>query len=211
MIDEALRSSAGAGGIAAPQVPGGSGTIDPAGPRIVRNADVAIEVGDGKFGGAFDRVNTIATAAGGYVTSSSTASTGEAKDKRARSGQLTVRVPSERFQEVRTSLAQLGEVEHESISGNDVSGQIVDYDARLRSLAAQEESLRVLVGKATNVGEVLAGAELAVLGPPADRAAPGPAAAARPGREPGHHLGLALRAGCGPDLRPRAPARHRPG
>ena len=159
MTDEAVRSSAGVtGAVAASQVPvpaGGSGTIDPAGPRIVRTADVAIKVGDGKFGGAFDRVNTIATSAGGYVTSSSTASTGEAKDKRARSGQLTVRVPSDRFQDVRTSLGQLGEVENESVSGADVSGQLVDYDARLRSLQAQEESLRVLVGKATNVGEVL--------------------------------------------------------
>ncbi|MGH9226660.1 MAG: DUF4349 domain-containing protein, partial [Acidimicrobiales bacterium] len=149
------RDVAGAG--LTPQVGGGS-TIDPAGPRIVRTADIAIEVGKGKFGGAFDRVNAIATSHGGYVTSSSTATGGDdnrGQENRARSGQLTVRVPSDRFEDVRTALGQLGSVEHQALRGEDVSGQLVDYDARLRSLQAQEDSLRVLVGKATNVGEVM--------------------------------------------------------
>ena len=142
-------------GVTAGGVPAGgvAATIDPAGPRIVRTADIAIEVGKDKFGGAFDRVNAIATSHGGYVTSSSTATTGE--DNRARSGQLTLRVPSERFEEVRVALGQLGTPERQSSRGDDVSGQLVDYDARIRSLRAQEDSLRTLVSRANTVGEVL--------------------------------------------------------
>jgi hypothetical protein len=99
---------------------------------------------------AFDRVASVAAANGGFVSSSTTATVDE-----ARSGILTVRVPADRFDSVRLALGELGEIESQSIRGDDVSGQLVDYEARLRSLQAQEESLLVLVGRATAVGEVL--------------------------------------------------------
>jgi hypothetical protein len=84
------------------------------------------------------------------VASSSTSSI----DK-ARAGELTVRIPSDRFDAARRDLAALGKVEYQALRGEDVSGQLVDYDARLKSLDAQEEALRGLLGKATVVGEVL--------------------------------------------------------
>jgi hypothetical protein len=137
----------------APLPPGGSGTVGPTGPKIVRNADLAVKVTKGQFRSAFDRVASIAAASGGYVTSSSTYAARD--DRRPSSGQLTVRVPAERFDDTRRALGQLGTVEQESLRGEDVSGQLVDQEARLRSLQAQEESLRTLLAKATNVGEVL--------------------------------------------------------
>ncbi|HVL27195.1 MAG TPA: DUF4349 domain-containing protein [Acidimicrobiales bacterium] len=140
------------GAPAPPVGPGLPGAVDPAGPRVVRTADLALEVAEGRFGSAFDRVAAIAITSGGYVTSSST--TGEG-GRRARSGQLTLRVPSDRFEDARRALRQLGEVDQESLRGEDVSGQLVDYEARLRSLRAQEESLQALLGRAANVGEVL--------------------------------------------------------
>lgn len=45
--------------------PGGGGIIDPAGPKIVRTADLAVEVGDGRFGAAFDRWRPSPRATGG--------------------------------------------------------------------------------------------------------------------------------------------------
>ncbi|MEW6152680.1 MAG: DUF4349 domain-containing protein [Actinomycetota bacterium] len=144
--------------IGVPPSPGG--TVDPAGPRVVRTAELAIEVDEGRFGAAFDRVAAIAASHNGYVTSSSTSSAGtDAKlpggPERANSGHLTLRVPSDRFEEARAALRQVGTVGSESLRGEDVGGQLVDYDARLRSLQAQEESLQTLVGRATNVGEVM--------------------------------------------------------
>ena len=150
-----------AGGAPVPQIapvpPGGTGTVGPSGPKIVRNADIAVRVGTGRFGTAFDRVASIAAANGGYVTSSttSTGGGGSSRSSRARSGELTVRVPSERFDDTRRALGQLGTVEQESLRGEDVSGQLVDQDARLKSLQAQEDSLRTLLAKATGVSEVL--------------------------------------------------------
>jgi hypothetical protein len=150
---QGAASVATAPGAAQPLPPTGTGTgtVGPTGPKIVRNGDLSVRVGKGRFGAAFDQVATIAEANGGYVTSSTT-STGSS---RARSGQLTVRVPFDRFDATRQALGRLGTVEQESLRGEDVSGQLVDYDARLRSLQAQEDALQALLGKAANVGEVM--------------------------------------------------------
>jgi hypothetical protein len=129
---------------------GGSSPVVPGAPKVVRTADVRVKVTKGGFNAAFDRVASVAAANGGFVSASSTATADD-----ARSGILTVRVPADRFDTMRLTLGELGEVESQTIRGEDVSGQLVDYEARLRSLQAQEESLLVLVGKATAVGEVL--------------------------------------------------------
>ncbi len=131
-----------------PTTPGA--TPVPGSPKIVRTGELRVNVGKNGFDVAFDRVASIASAHGGFVASSSTSSI----DK-ARSGDLTVRVPSDRFDAARRDLAALGKVEYQALRGEDVSGQLVDYDARLKSLAAQEEALRGLLGRATAVGEVL--------------------------------------------------------
>lgn len=136
----------------APMPPDGGGPapVVPGSPRVVRTADVRVKVAKGGFSAAFDRVASVAAASGGFVSSSTTGSVDD-----ARSGNLTVRVPADRFDNMRLTLGELGDVESQSIRGEDVSGQLVDFDARLKSLQAQEESLLVLVGRATAVGEVL--------------------------------------------------------
>ncbi len=134
----------------APLPPDGTTAVVPGSPRVVRSADLRVKVTKGGFGVAFDQVASLAAANGGFVSSSSTSSNDD-----ARSGELTVRVPADRFDSVRQSLSGLGEVESQSIRGEDVSGQLVDFDARLKSLRAQEDSLRVLVGQAKAVGDVL--------------------------------------------------------
>ena len=161
-VASTLAAQDSAGGSAAPAIagkseiaplpPDGGGTtaVVPGSPRVVRTADVRVKVAKGGFNAAFDRVASVAAANGGFVSSSSTATTDD-----VRSGTLTVRVPVDRFDSVRLALGELGEIESQSIRGEDVSGQLVDYEARLRSLQAQEESLLVLVGRATAVGEVL--------------------------------------------------------
>jgi len=133
-----------------PPVPGGGSTPVPGSPRIVRSGELRVNVGERGFDAAFDRVASIAAAHGGFVAGSSTSAVED-----ARSGELTVRVPSDRFDSARRDLAALGKVEFQALRGEDVSGQLVDYEARLRSLTAQEEALRGLLGKATVVGEVL--------------------------------------------------------
>ncbi len=133
-----------------PVPPDGGSTPVPGSPKIVRTGELRVNVGKNGFDAAFDRVASIAAAHGGFVASSSTSTI-----EKSRAGELTVRIPSDRFDSARRDLAALGKVEYQALRGEDVSGQLVDYDARLKSLTAQEEALRGLLAKATAVGEVL--------------------------------------------------------
>ena len=148
-----------------------AGIVPPGGPRVVRRASVRVEVAGGAFGRAFDRAQALAGAHGGFVASSSTSTgaavdgvaasgatdeTGESDRKdRPLAGELTLRVPADRFDALRRDLAGLGTVAGESVQGEDVTAQLVDYDARLKSLAAEEDALRTLMGRAGAVGEVI--------------------------------------------------------
>jgi hypothetical protein len=120
--------------------------------------ELAVRVEKGRFTASFDRVASIATVNGGFVVSSSVVTSGEeAKNRKARpqAGDIVLRVPADRFDATRQALGELGTVERSSLRGEDVGGQLVDYEARLRSLNAQEEALRALMARATAVSEVI--------------------------------------------------------
>jgi hypothetical protein len=130
-------------GVAAPSVPGLV-------PKIVRTADVRVRV-RGSFTAAVERANAVAALLGGFVTSSSTSSLGRGRS----SAELTMRVPADQFDEARTRLGRLGKIESLEMHGRDVSGQLVDLDARLRAARAEEAALTILLGKAGSVGDIL--------------------------------------------------------
>lgn len=144
---------------AAPQLSrdaaGGGSTVKealaaPAGPRIVKTASLTVSLGDAdKVVGAAREANSIAERHGGFVAST---------DSRAgeyASSELTLRVPVAAYDAALQELRKLGEVSNESLGGQDVTGTLVDLDARLRSLRAQETALNGLLAKATTVGETL--------------------------------------------------------
>jgi hypothetical protein len=148
-----VQGASGGGGSAAGQVSASPAAevVPPAtGPRIVKKADVEVEVGRAGVGRAVDRATTIAERHGGYV-----AATAVLHGDDASSATLTVRVPAAAFDAARRELSGLGQVTEERLSGDDVTGQLVDHDARIRSLEAQEDALRTLLGRANAVGEVL--------------------------------------------------------
>jgi hypothetical protein len=124
---------------------------DQAGAKVVKSATLRVEVGKNRFQSSFERAASIAAGHGGYLASSSAATV----DDKASEGTITVRVPADQFENARRDLSGLGKVEHQEISGQDVTAQLVDYDARIRSLQAQEEALSTLLAKARSVGEVL--------------------------------------------------------
>ena len=139
------------------------------GAKIIKTADLTVSVEKGKFTSAFSEASRIATANGGFVVSSSTSTTGfpgnpiplddtsaqSGSDSRARAGQLTIRVPAEKFDATRAALSGLGEVDTETINGQDVSSQLVDLGARITSLKAEEAAFQTLLGKATEIGDIL--------------------------------------------------------
>ncbi|HXF72283.1 MAG TPA: DUF4349 domain-containing protein [Actinomycetota bacterium] len=134
---------AGGGGL------GSIGEVPMVGPRIVKTADLHLLVGKGGFQDAFEEAQLVAGKYGGFVVSSSSHGT------RVRSGSLLLRVPNASFERALADLRDLGRVEGESISGEDVSAQFVDLEARLRAWEAQESVLLRLMERATSVEDTL--------------------------------------------------------
>jgi hypothetical protein len=132
-------SEEGGGGVSGLEV------LPQLGTDVVKTAQIAIEVRTDGFEGAFDAVSLLSGRYGGYVQSSSTAGT------KVRSGTLLLRVPANRFDEAMSDLRDLGSVEGESVSSEDVSAQFVDLEARLRAWQAQEAVLLDLMGRATSI------------------------------------------------------------
>lgn len=127
---------------------------DPNGPRIVKRADIRIEVKADGFRAAFQRASAVASAHGGFVADS-TSQTDDDEGRKSASGTLVLRVPASAFDAARAELAGLGDVTSEVIDGEDVGGQLVDLDARIRSLQVEEETLRTLMARAKTVGETI--------------------------------------------------------
>jgi hypothetical protein len=115
------------------------------GTSIIRTGSIAIRVERGEFARAFDAASLVAARYGGYVQSSSTSGT------KVHSGDLLLRVPADRFDQALSDLRALGTRESESVSSEDVSGQLVDLEARLRTWQAQEAVLLDLMSRATTI------------------------------------------------------------
>ncbi|MDQ1373291.1 MAG: hypothetical protein QOJ09_629 [Actinomycetota bacterium] len=141
------QSTAGASAVVAPSLAAG----DKGGAKVVKTATLRVQVRKGRFQGAFERAAGIAAGHGGYVACSSEATV----DEKASEGTITVRVPADQFDSARRDLAAIGKVQHQQLGGQDVTAQIVDYDARIRSLQGQEQALSTLLSRARSVGEVL--------------------------------------------------------
>jgi hypothetical protein len=119
--------------------------------KIVKNATISVEVKKGGFRDAFDAAATAASGHGGYVVSSDS----NVQKGQTSTGTIVIRVPADAFDAVRADLVKLGSVKDEHLSGEDVSGRLVDLDARIRSLQAQEDAIRTLMSRARTVGETM--------------------------------------------------------
>jgi hypothetical protein len=164
-VSGALNNSASqpSAGVAAPQAKdslsatGAAGAasagkaVDPAGPKIIRTGEIQLEVAKDGLKQSFDRIAAIATTKGGFVADS----TLSASEGTNRTGRLVLRVPGEQVDAVIAEVGPLGKVLSTQLKGEDVTGQLVDLDARIKTLESEENALRTLVGKANTVGEVL--------------------------------------------------------
>ena len=109
--------------------------------RIVKTGQVSIVVGGGTFEDKFREAGMIAARYHGYVQSSSASG--------GRSGTLTIRVPAVQFEAAMNAIAGLGtRVESQSVTGQNVTSQFVDLNARLSVWQQQLQVLRGLLGNA---------------------------------------------------------------
>jgi hypothetical protein len=104
---------------------------------------ISLELHHDDVRAVFARAQLIPSAARGeYIQSSSL--TGEGKDARA---ELTLRIAADRLDEALNELRALGQVHAEHASGEDVTAQVVDLEARLRNEQRIEAELVQLLDK----------------------------------------------------------------
>jgi len=116
---------------------------------VIRTADMDLVVPDTDQ--ALQQIQDLAEELGGYVVSLSTYQYQEGVQ-----ADLTFRVPVESFDEALARLRDLATtVRRESAFSNDVTGEYVDLEARLRHLRAKEEQLLEFLDQAEDTEAVL--------------------------------------------------------
>jgi hypothetical protein len=98
----------------------------------------------------FEEIGAIAVSSGGLVFSSSYGNDGERQTASA-----TIRVPSDRYQDVLVRLRDLGVVTNEDSDTTDVTGEFTDLQSRLTNLQASEREYLKLLARAGTIEEIL--------------------------------------------------------
>lgn len=116
-------------------------------PQLIKRAHVSLSVDSVEEG--FEQVRAVIAQQQGDVLSMQ--DTGD----RQRSVRFTLRVPQERLDATLDALTALGKVEARSISTEDVSGQLVDLQARLANARKSEEALQEIMSRSGDIADVL--------------------------------------------------------
>ncbi len=148
-----LKEEAPSNRVAATPMPPGvnpPGMIpNPAVRMIIKNAEMRLIVS--QVDEALTRIEGMVVDLGGYILNSRTWFQGEEKY-----AALTFAVPSERFEEALSRLRRIAlRVADENTSGQDVSQEYVDLEARLANLEAATARLREFLQQAKSVEEAL--------------------------------------------------------
>lgn len=115
--------------------------------KIIRDGRIEVIVPTGEFAKNVTAVTRIAGTNGGFVLTSST--------QNGQAGQFTLRIPAKRFDRAMDQLRALGTVKADAVTGDDVTAEFVDLQARLGILTDRRDLLRDLQSKATSSSEIL--------------------------------------------------------
>jgi uncharacterized protein DUF4349 len=121
--------------------------------KVIKTGAVSLQVGQGKLGDTLERLTSLATSFGGFVASSSS-STVDADSPP--SGDITLRVPVASFESLLIQVQILGKPTSVTTSGQDVTSQYVDLQARIQSLADTRSQFQLILTKAESIGDILA-------------------------------------------------------
>lgn len=132
--------------------PSGSGTAMPqAELKMVRTAQMSLDVTS--VSETLDKVEAIARQHQGDLIGLQEQVPQESGDRHIAT--LTLRVPQAQLDKALDALAPLGTVQSQTITAEDVSTQLVDYQARLKNLRQTEEMLTNIMKRAGDMADVL--------------------------------------------------------
>lgn len=136
--------------------------LSPPSPSIPRNgaqikrSEIALRVPTNRFNMTVAKLSALPGSLGGFVQSS-TVGGGEpvGNGRLPRSAVIVMRIPSSSFDDTRSRIASYGTFVREQISGEEVSAQLVDLDARIASLRLQEDAYRKLFNAASKIQDII--------------------------------------------------------
>jgi len=125
------------------------------GPQVIKQASLTVSVGSGSFDSKLAAVRALVESEQGFISGTEAQANPEV-DQRIRSGLITFMVPSGKFDDAIDQLSKLGTVQNEHISGQDVSAQYVDLQARLANEEAQRDAMLALLKRAQSISDIIA-------------------------------------------------------
>jgi len=134
----------------------GTGRTDEQAPFAIRDETKVVYTGSLQLvvedvDAALVRASGLVRGAGGYVAASERTSDGDNPV-----ATITYRIPAERWESVIEQLRALGQkVAGERTSAVEVTGQLVDLEARIRNLRATEAALQAILSRAERIADIL--------------------------------------------------------
>ena len=121
--------------------------------KLIQDATVTLKISKGSFDSVSRKIVDIAQGAGGVLFSMQTS---QSDQDVINSGSVTVKVPSDQYTRVLDQLRSLGTVTAIQTNSQDVTGEFVDLQARLRNQHAQQAILIALMAKAQTINDSIA-------------------------------------------------------
>jgi Domain of unknown function (DUF4349) len=122
--------------------------------KIIRNAEITLESTDPEEG--LRKIASIAEARGGFVVTSEVKQEGSAASGAAKTATVVARVPAAQFEAAIEEIRKAGSrILHEKRTGQDVTEEFIDLEARIRTKRALEAQFLEIMKQAQKVSEAL--------------------------------------------------------
>lgn len=117
--------------------------------KVVKTGSVTLQVAGGRLSDTMANLSTQAVGLGGFVASSAQSSGSFS------SGDVTLRVPTASFEALVSDVQRLGKVTTLTTTGQDVTSQYVDLQARIQSLQSARTQFQQILAKAQTIPDIL--------------------------------------------------------
>lgn len=132
--------------------------------KIIKNGNIALTVLE--LQSRINEITAMSEQLGGYVESSyvedivepgaiTMPETEKAKEKTTKVGNITIKVPADKFDDTFQSIIAMGTIVSQSTNSNDITKQYMDMESRLSNLKIQEKTYQDMLSKAKSVDEIL--------------------------------------------------------